>query len=97
MTLVLAANADNDKQKKRQKAAFLPYLCREVCATVCLSVSAPRYFSFAGGGRNVTEVAEKCPTRDASPPLVVAFPIRFTGKKASLKPCKGLLCQGIAL
>ena len=49
MTLVLAANADNYKQKKRQKAAFLPYLCREVCATVCLSVSAPRYFSFAGG------------------------------------------------
>ena len=25
------------------------------------------------------KAAEKCPTRDASPPLVVAFPIRLIG------------------
>ena len=73
-----AANAENYKQKKRQKAAFLPYLCREVCATVCLS-QPPRYFSFAGGGGTLLrllkntptwdEATGKNPTRDASPPL----------------------------
>ena len=30
------------------------------------------------------------------PPLVLAFSIRLIGKKADLKPCKELLCQGIA-
>ena len=44
-----AANADNYKQKKRQKAAFLPYLCREVCATVCLSQHPSLFFVCRGG------------------------------------------------
>nr|DAW08349.1 MAG TPA: hypothetical protein [Caudoviricetes sp.] len=37
----------------------------------------------------------KKPTRDASPPLVFAFPVRLTGKKANLKSGKGLLFPGI--
>ena len=39
----------------------------------------------------------KKPTRDASPPLVLAFSIRLTGLKADLKPWEELLCQEIAL
>ena len=39
----------------------------------------------------------KKPTRDASPPLVLALSIRLTGLKADLKPWEELLCQEIAL
>ena len=39
----------------------------------------------------------KKPTRDASPPLVLAFSIRLIGLKADLKPWEELLCQEIAL
>ena len=39
----------------------------------------------------------KKPTRDASPPLVLAFSIGLTGLKADLKPWEELLCQEIAL
>ena len=39
----------------------------------------------------------KNPTRDASPPLVLALSIRLTGLKADLKPWEELLCQEIAL
>ena len=40
---------------------------------------------------------QKKPTRDASPPLVLAFSIKLTGLKADLKPWEELLCQEIAL
>ena len=54
-------------------------------------------------GKGLVSVSEpylrplKKPTRDASPPLVLALSIRLTGLKADLKPWEELLCQEIAL